>query len=324
MDKARRRALAKRTQEHLRANLEEGKGETEITRFSLAEEGKKASHLLFEEGKEGKVTFRNHVGPCHSALNRYTKVQALVTSPNVAAWRDSSLWCAGRHHDIPCWDFESYFEEACHWWNWLMHESPWRDAYVTKPDVEEAGTHGVVIDVNMPSNLAMFAIIATRHPHEYPQRVRAWSRGVRMGGDPLGMALLQECFSVHEGIHGANIMNFDRVGGGIHDMFDTSKITDEGIRQFLAWEPIHLNPPLTVSGNFSGIHLLWDSSSEWRETTDTFVRRGLNVIKPKKRRMIKTWEWDKGIVSKNVNSIDFDYGVERLAALSKEVMHEYS
>lgn len=264
-----------------------------------------------------------HEGPCHSSLNRYASVQALITAPNVEAWKSHEEWTAGRHADTPKWEHSSFFEEASEWWEWLMHGSPWRHVYKTQPSPEEAGEKGVVIDCSAPSNLAMFAIIATRHPHEYPERVRAWSRGVRAGGDPLVMSYLMESIRARTSGEGI-IADFARHGGDIHDMFSHFSLSKLGIKQFVTWtlDGKRLNVPLTDSGRFNGIHGLFckDQNDKGRNP----LQERFGKIRAPNSRVIRHYCWGKGMNETVSRVVTFDDGVRALAEISQEIRHEYS
>ena len=273
--------------------------------------------------KDGGVEYDYHTGPCHSFLQRVNNIEVIFSSPNVKGWTTEARWTGGRHTGVPQWEFKEYYEEACSYWDWLMNASPWRDVYLTKPEPEEAGTVGVQIDCTVPNNVAMFAIIATRAPHEYPERIRAWTRGVRLGGDPMALLPLVEGIEVRSGlIMGADpVITFKKHGGGIHNMFAHDQMSDQGVGQFMRWEfdEGSENAPFTDAGRFDGVHSLFCQDVD----LGLPFRQELRKIKAKQHNEVRQWNWGRGMEIVDDTQISFTEGVGHLVRVSKLIRRKY-
>ena len=196
-------------------------------------------------------------GPCHSALNRGGGITTIATSPNLDDWKDPDKWSCDRHGGQVKLGAEWSYKKFVAWWEFLVNDSPWASCFITK-DLDEAGEMGVLIDVDQPANWVMAAIIATRHPHEYPQRVMAWYDAVQAGGDPLALMPLVENTAVV--VHGRTKC-LELVGAGdIHDVFDMygwSKLT---FSNFMHGKPVHCNDTFREGARYDGVHGMFGST----------------------------------------------------------------
>ena len=174
---------------------------------------------------------------CHFSLRRCKNVQALVTCPYIEGWDCSE-------------------EQGIDWINWLIKESPWRDAFITKVFDEQRQL--LVMDVTKPSNYVVQACIATRLPREYPQRLKVWHDSVAAGADPDIMAVAMEFLSRK----GTQYWGPSSPGDG-HDMWRSYSLSKAGLSNFVHLKPLHPNPSLLESGEYAGIHGLWSLDSSW-------------------------------------------------------------
>lgn len=87
------------------------------------------------------------------------------------------------------------------YWDWLMNESFWSQAFITK-DVEEARKLGVILRTDIPGNILMGAAIALRAPWEYfggdpGINVKVWNKFSRYFSEDLALYLSSE-FKFHD------------------------------------------------------------------------------------------------------------------------------
>lgn len=286
--------------ESLRASEE---GRNEISRYSI--------HGSYEGDA---VRTSNCKGACHSSLNRYTKIEALSTSPSVAVWRNRNIIRRGERGSEFQGELPQFYEKTVQYWEWLVHESPWADIFLTK-SLAEAEDGGVLIDVDTPANVAMLAIIATREPHEFPNRIEIWYDLVQSGADPYVSTLFME--SIHKDGKTLEIAE----SGDIHDMFSFREMDKSSFKNFINVKYPGIRQPLRESGRFSGIHSVYrkqDSRTGPVVLVDMFSSIPMNgegtriVFNRGKTQEVKC------------KVIDYQEGIEFLASLTHNVRKEYS
>jgi hypothetical protein len=268
-------------------------------------------------------TIMSRTGPCHSALNHGDVVDVLATSPNITAWRDVDKWGAGRHDQCIMGSAGS-MKKFRAWWEYLVHDSPWESCFLTKELTEK----GVLMDCSQPANWVMAAIIATRHPHEYPQRVLVWYDAVQAGGDPLALMALVENINVV----GTKQRRIEMCGGGdIHDMFDMYGWGKVVFSNFMHAKPVYLMKSFDDGGRFDGIHKLFGNTADNHGNSGGFPVGKLNwlgkqfnhgVFKKDLRITTKVYSFPDGYTSKRIRATSYALGIQTLAELSQSLKEQ--
>ena len=135
-------------------------------------------------------------------------------------------------------------DESILWtyFNWVINESIYRDAFVTK-DIDWVMKHGVIVRTDMPSCYITGALIALRMSGEFPEDIRDWYTFVQKGINPA-LALLFGHFVRWEGKI--------TIESKHHSCFDPSWFTKEALRAYYRGIVPDLDlPPYTEERGYS-------------------------------------------------------------------------
>lgn len=267
---------------------------------------------------DGRLKVTYHTGPCHSGLNQLEgPVIAMASAPTVDDWRDQDLWGAGRHSfDYEMFEGEDFNPKLDAYWHWLMHESRWRDVFLTKPSPEEAAVRGVLVNTRLPSNFVVQGLIGTRQPHEYTHRVLFWHDWVQAGGDPDLCLMFSECF---EPTPSGTLLHSS--SGDIHDMFRSSKIGKVHLRNFVRDKFVNPNPMLHEDPRYGGIHALYGERDVGYGAPDSYLKKLLKGLSDGFTEEY-VYVFGKGNVKKIMPTLTREGGARLIADLSNQLKKE--
>ena len=232
---------------------------------------RKELNRLEEEGHCGLVTFGcvregeledyTYVGgPCHMGLATVSASKPVA----VVSLIDYEQIKEDRHkvgYTIP-------------YYRWLLNDSIYRDCFVTKSPIE-AIHKGVICNTDVPSNLLLGALIATRYPWEYAcHQFKSWCEMYRRGVNPSMAFVL--CHSV---LHNIGGISFQGALMG-HNAIDLYDMTVEGLAVFLKGdrgEVFNPRPSLYVNNQYKGVTYIWCSSIN-DESTKTLISTTYKTI----------------------------------------------
>lgn len=194
-----------------------------------------------EEGYGGLVTFgvvresgsRKCIGgPCHAELSRISwdkplAVVSLIDYTNIKEVREKL------GYTIP-------------FYRWLLNDSIYRDCFVTKSPLE-AIRRGVICRTDLPSNLLLGALIATRYPWEYGKsNFLAWCEFYRRGVNPSMAFVLCHSYLKKWGEEDVSFQG-ELLG---HNSISLTSMGEEGLRAFLKGDRYRmLNPTSSLYKN---------------------------------------------------------------------------
>lgn len=193
--------------------------------------------------REGKrVDYQYIGGPCHMglAMEYADKPTAVVSLINYSRIKYS------RHkvgYTIP-------------YYRWLLNDSIYRDCFVTKSPIE-AIHKGVICHTDVPSNLLLGALIATRYPWEYANiQFKTWCELYRRGVNPSMAFVMCHAILYRKG---GSIVSFQGalLGHNSIDLYDMSKA---GLEVFLKgdrFEMFNERASLYVDNNYKKVTATW-------------------------------------------------------------------
>lgn len=280
-------------------------GRTDISRYVMAVQG------------EYGIEYHSANGACHSFLQRYKKLVALSTSPSVKVWRDRSKAGYDARGSKYSGSLTGFYDKAVAYWEYLVRESPLESIFLTK-GIKEAEEGGVFININTPANLAMLAIVGTREPHEFPNRVEIWYSLVQAGADPWISLLLMEHLAVD--VREGGRLLYRTTCGDIHDMFCSDEFDSEGMRNFVNSKYPGAKQPLSTSGDYRGIHSLWGKQPRTRRVTvlDSYFK-----CMPEDATRMKTVYHRGEYTSRPAPATSYEAGIAYMADVSHALRGDY-
>lgn len=160
------------------------------------------------------------------------------------------------------------------YYRWLLNDSIYRDCFVTKSPIE-AIHKGVICHTDVPSNLLLGALIATRYPWEYANRhFKTWCELYSRGVNPSMAFVL-----CHAALYARNQLSFQGVLLG-HNAIDLYDMTKEGMEVFLRGERDHAfneRPSLYTDNNYKGVTATWSSNRE-TSSAHTLISKAYKAI----------------------------------------------
>lgn len=108
---------------------------------------------------------------------------------------------------------EKHFKDMLKFWEWLLKESPWRQAFLNK-DVRNGLVNGFAMDCSQPYLYVHGASIVFREPWEHKQMLKAWIKLVDMGVDKTIAHIIANAFDYK----GEDKFNF--IGTRTHNSID--------------------------------------------------------------------------------------------------------
>ena len=269
---------------------------------------------LEENGKyyEPSICF----GPCHARLNAPDKgIAALLTSPNVAVWPTWNQGSGSRDaYGRDEFDRETIDRESREYWAWLVCDSPWAGCFVEKYDPDLSAAVGVRMDVHAPGNLVCQALTATRVPHEYPGRVRFWSRMKARGACPVASLVLSEF--VQARLVPDVMMKYRGDGGNIHDMFPESLPLDV-VTRIKKLAMVSTTQPMVDRCAFGGVHAAWGRVDK---LIGPMVRDAL--VDDEEKPAQYEWKWRHLAMEKVEEApgyIAYDKGIDRMVEVANRL-----
>ena len=210
-------------------------------------------------------------GPCHIglAMQAATKPTAVVSLINYSRIKEE------RHrvgYTIP-------------YYRWLLNDSIYRDCFVTKSPIE-AIHKGVICHTDVPSNLLLGALIATRYPWEYAgQQFKTWCELYSRGVNP-SMAFIV----CHAALYDYKRVSFQGVLRG-HNAICLYDMTEQGMAVFLNGDrgdvPLK-RESLYADNNYEKVTAAWQS--------DLNDRSAHNVISDAYKAIIQGVRGKKGLL----------------------------
>ncbi len=171
------------------------------------------------------------------------------------------------------------------WNDWLVHRSPWKSVFV-QTTTKFTFWRGFVTHANVPANFLVNALIATRTPSEYIEKVRVWY-SLRQAGCHEDMAfLLCIVFNANGNVN---------PGSEGHLALEMGEITTDTAERFCFKGPHHLNEPYNLQTDYYPCNAIWQGGGV------PFVRHIKQTYEPAKDRgdaprrmfMVADYENDK-------------------------------
>lgn len=184
-------------------------------------------------------------GPCHMGLaggwaTKPTAVVSLINYSRIKANRHKS------GYTIP-------------YYRWLLNDSIYRDCFVTKSPIE-AIHKGVICHTDVPSNLLLGALIATRYPWEYANKqFKTWCELYRRGVNP-SMAFIV----CHAALYSFKKLSFQGVLLR-HNALDLHDMTERGMEVFLKGDRkrvFNKRRSLYVDNDYYGVTRAWQDDRD--------------------------------------------------------------
>lgn len=214
---------------------------------------------------DGSWTFYRH--PCHA----YLKSQQ--DNKTFAVW---SVMCKPRNDEA----YPKIEEAVRPYFDWITGpDSPWRllfEKYERGVTIDEEHTTSqefmwnygfVFFNVKeIPSNLLMNFLVATRMPKEWPEFILKWHRWVKMGYDPSVAFSLVTAFGPSGATSGTSMplesVNFTLAGQDKYDWpLDLATYDVAAVESFTSFKPVRFERPFFEYPNSTPINALWGKNS---------------------------------------------------------------
>ena len=240
-----------------------------VKRFRKSLRGSREDHGLCTfavlKNKKDPYIITFHDAPCHMALSRVEcresfAIIALVELEKIQKDRHA------KGFTIP-------------YYRWLLNDSPYAECFITK-DAKEAIQYGIICKTNVPSNLLVGGLVASRYPWEYAQNnYRAWCELYKRGVHP-SMAFVM-CHAVYQEREG-KLQWGDGLYG--HNSMCPDRTSVEGILTFLKnnKDNMNLNANYNKDRMYSGILDTW-AEGEGMSLKDLVVK-GIGEAKGRGRK----------------------------------------
>lgn len=154
-------------------------------------------------------------------------------------------------------------EVASNFFRWLFNESPWKSVFATK-DAEEALEHGIISEADVPNNLMVGGLVATRWPTEFPLRCDMWQALVNEGCEGDFAFCVSMLYKAEEGAA------VNRAAGG-HTPMASGRLKGDYLKRFLAHNPAKANKNYSEKLTYSGIDDTWGDGREGGKGLQTFL-----------------------------------------------------
>lgn len=146
-----------------------------------------------------------------------------------------------------------------HYLNYLVHQSVFSRAFVSKDVDEIYSSQYIEMDVTVPANLMLDGMFATRHLWENPHHVKLFfdlSTSTKYNRDLL-LLVVNGCSNMKQN----NQMYFSPYGGGLHGhrTFDSHGFSVAGLHRLCCGELLKVAPCYADQPEYVSVHTMFDS-----------------------------------------------------------------
>ena len=201
--------------------------------------------------------------------------------------------------------------------HWLANESAYSSAFISKNSEEMVEKGVAIFDVNIPSNIMVGAIIATRCVHESTYVANLWFDLIKAGVSGSMAFLYAHSLKPQNGKSGLVVDKHDNS----HQSLSTSGTDASYIKSFLSSSPQFVNQSYKESNTYGSIYRTWGDSGAAYNKEPWLINYLKANLKSTKDTNVNN-PFAKAMPKKAPDAIGYNEGIARLVELEPMIRKE--